>query len=263
MLTYNKEKRDGYMKLKDRVAIVTGSAQGIGKAYAMKLSQEGAKVVIADILDAKGVQQEIESKGGEALALQIDVSDEQSVKEMVLRAINQFGRIDILINNAAIFGTIVKRPFHEISAVEWDEVIRVNLKGTFLCCKAVYPQMKKQGKGKIINVSSTTFFSGVPYFLHYVTSKGGIVGFTRALAREVGHDGISVNAVAPGLTLSEAVCENPKYSSEYLKIAASGRCFKREEQPEDLLGTVVFLASDESDFITGQTIAVDGGAVFH
>lgn len=251
------------MKLKDRVAIVTGSAQGIGKAYAMKLSEEGAKVVIADILDAKGVQQEIERKGGEALALQIDVSDEASTKEMALKTIERFGRIDILINNAAIFGTIVKKPFHDLSASEWDDVIRVNLKGTFLCCKAVYPQMKKQGKGKIINVSSTTFFEGIPFFLHYVTSKGGMVGFTRALAREVGDDGICVNAVAPGLTVSEAVCEDPKYSREYLKRAASGRCFKRDEQPEDLLGTVVFLASDESDFITGQTIAVDGGAVFH
>jgi NAD(P)-dependent dehydrogenase (short-subunit alcohol dehydrogenase family) len=251
------------MRLKDRVAIVTGSAQGIGKAYAMELSEEGAKVVVADILDAKGVQQEIESRGSEALALQIDVSDEDSTKEMTLKTIERFGRIDILINNAAIFGTIVKKPFHELSALEWDDVIRVNLKGTFLCCKAVYPPMKKQGKGKIINVSSTTFFTGVPFFLHYVTSKGGIVGFTRALAREVGDDGICVNAVAPGLTLSEAVREDPNYSNEYLKIAASGRCFKRDEQPEDLLGTVVFLASDESDFITGQTITVDGGAVFH
>lgn len=251
------------MKLKDRVAIVTGSAQGIGKAYAMKLSEEGAKVVVADILDAKGVQQEIESRGSEALALQIDVSDEDSTKEMTLKTIERFGRIDILINNAAIFGTIVKKPFHELSALEWDDVIRVNLKGTFLCCKAVYPPMKKQGKGKIINVSSTTFFTGVPFFLHYVTSKGGIVGLTRALAREVGDDGICVNAVAPGLTLSEAVREDPNYSNEYLKTAASGRCFKRDEQPEDLLGTVVFLASDESDFITGQTIAVDGGGVFH
>ena len=251
------------MKLKDRVAIVTGAAQGIGRAYALRLAQEGAKVVMADILDAKGVQQEIEIKGGEALALQIDVSDEKSTTQMAQKTIERFEKIDILINNAAIFGTIVKKPFHEISPLEWDDVIGVNLKGTFLCCKAVYPHMKEQRKGKIINVSSTTFFEGIPFFLHYVTSKGGIIGFTRALAREVGDDGICVNAVAPGLTLSEAVFEDPKYSTEYLKRASSGRCFKRDEQPENLTGTIVFLASDDSDFITGQTIVVDGGATLH
>jgi NAD(P)-dependent dehydrogenase (short-subunit alcohol dehydrogenase family) len=251
------------MKLKDRVAIVTGAAQGIGRAYALRLALEGAKVVIADILDGSGVEQEIASKGGDALTFRIDVSDEESTTQMSSETVARFGKIDILINNAAIFGTIVKKPFHEISPLEWDEVIRVNLKGTFLCCKAVYAQMKEQGKGKIINVSSATFFEGIPFFLHYVTSKGGIIGLTRALAREVGDDGICVNAVAPGLTLSEAVCEDPKYSTEYLKRASSSRCFKRDEQPEDLLGTIVFLASDESDFITGQTIVVDGGATLH
>jgi len=251
------------MRLAKKVAIVTGGAQGLGKNFAMRLSEEGAKVIIADILSTGEIQKAIEEKGGEALGLHTDVSDEESTKKMVLKTMDQFGRIDILINNAAIFGDIVKKPFHEISVLEWDDVMRINLKGIFLCCKEVYPHMKSQGKGKIINVSSTTFYEGVPYFLHYVTSKGGVVGFTRALAREVGDDGICVNAIAPGLTLSDAVMENPLNSSEYLKLAASGRCFKRDQQPEDLLGTIVLLASDESDFITGQTIAVDGGSVLH
>jgi len=251
------------MTLKDKVAIITGGARGLGKAYALRLAEEGAAVVIVDVLDAGPVENEIEKKGGAALALRVDVSDEQSTTEMARKTVERFGRIDILINNAAVFAHLGKKSFFEISAEEWDEVIRINLKGTFLCCKAVYPQMKKQGKGKIINISSSTFFAGVPYFIHYVTSKGGIVGFTRALAREVGDDGICVNAVAPGLTVSEAVRGNPMYPEDYLRIAASGRCFKRDEKPEDLTGTILFLASDDSDFITGQTIAVDGGAVFH
>jgi NAD(P)-dependent dehydrogenase (short-subunit alcohol dehydrogenase family) len=251
------------MKLKDRVAIVTGGARGIGKTYALRLCEEGAKVVIADILDAKVVKQAIEKKGGEALVLYTDVSEEESTKEMARRTIERFGKIDILINNAAMFVSIVKKPFYEISAPEWDDVIRVNLKGTFLCCKAVYPHMKKQGKGKIINVSSGTFFKGSTNFIHYVSSKGGIVAFTRALAREVGDDGICVNAIAPGYTLSEAIANKPIISEESVRTIVSSRCFKRDELPEDLTGTIVFLASDDSDFITGQTIVVDGGSVLH
>lgn len=251
------------MKLKGKVAIITGGARGLGKAYALRLVDEGASVVVVDVLDAGPVQKEIERKGGAALALHTDVSDEASTKEMARKTIERFGRIDILVNNAAVFANLGKKSFMEISGNEWDEVIRINLKGTFLCCKAVYPQMKKQGKGKIINISSSTFLAGVPYFIHYVTSKGGVVGFTRALAREVGQDGICVNAVAPGLTVSEAVRGNPMYPDDYLKIAASSRAFKRDELPEDLTGTIVFLASEDSDFITGQTLAVEGGGVFH
>ncbi len=251
------------MKLTGKVAIITGGARGLGKAYALRLAEEGAAVVLADVLDAIPVQEEIEKKGGAALALHTDVTDEANTQEMARKTIERFGRIDVLINNAAVFAHLGKKSFMDISAEEWDEVIRINLKGTFLCCKAVYPQMKKQGKGKIINISSSTFFAGVPYFIHYVTTKGGIVGFTRALAREVGDDGIRVNAVAPGLTVSEAVRGNPMYPEDYLKISASGRCLKRVELPEDLTGTIVFLASDDSDFITGQTLAVDGGSIFH
>jgi NAD(P)-dependent dehydrogenase (short-subunit alcohol dehydrogenase family) len=256
-------KKGDSMRLDGRVAIVTGAAQGIGRAYAVRLAQEGAKVVVADILEGSGVQQEIASKGAEALALLIDVSDEQSTKEMAENTVKRFGRIDILINNAAIFATIKTKPFFQISAQEWDDVIRVNLKGTFLCCKAVYPQMKKQGKGKIINVSSGVFFKGLPLFLHYVASKGGIIALTRALAREVGDDGICVNAIAPGYTLSDAMKEKSIHDEEFINAVVGSRCFKRHELPEDLTGTMVFLASDESDFITGQTIVVDGGSVLH
>lgn len=251
------------MRLKDKIAIITGGAQGLGKAYAKRLSEEGAKVVIADILDGKALQQEIEERGGEALALYTDVSDEQSVEEMVTKTTERFGRIDILINNAAVFANIKLKPFFELSAQEWDQLMQVNLKGTFLCCKAVYPQMKKQGSGKIINVSSGTFFKGMPYFIHYVTSKGGIIAFSRALAREVGDNGISVNVIAPGYTLSDTLLETPMLDEKMNTAMLGTRCFKRDELPEDLTGTIVFLASDESDFITGQTIVVDGGSVLH
>jgi NAD(P)-dependent dehydrogenase (short-subunit alcohol dehydrogenase family) len=251
------------VRLKGRVAIVTGGARGLGKDYALRLSEEGARIVVADILDATNAAHEIEKRGGEVMALRTDVADEQSVNDMVHKTIEGFGRIDILVNNAAIFADVVKRPFHEMLVEEWDRMMGVNLRGTFLCCKAVYPQMKKQGKGKIINVSSGTVFSGNPYLIHYVTSKGGVIAFTRVLAREVGNDGICVNAVAPGFTISEAIRENPTFPEQTRTMVAGTRCFKRDEQSEDVTGTVLFLASDDSDFITGQTIVVDGGAVFH
>jgi NAD(P)-dependent dehydrogenase (short-subunit alcohol dehydrogenase family) len=251
------------VRLKGRVAIVTGGARGLGKDYALRLSEEGGRIVVADILDATNVAHEIEKRGGEVMALRTDVADEQSVNDMVHKTIEGFGRIDILVNNAAIFADVVKRPFHEMLVEEWDRMMGVNLRGTFLCCKAVYPQMKKQGKGKIINVSSGTVFSGNPYLIHYVTSKGGVIAFTRVLAREVGNDGICVNAVAPGFTISEAIRENPTFPEQTRTMVAGTRCFKRDEQSEDVTGTVLFLASDDSDFITGQTIVVDGGAVFH
>ena len=251
------------MRLKEKVAIITGAARGIGKACALRFAEAGARIVVADVIDGTGARDEIVKKGGEAIAIATDVADEQSTMEMARTTIEHFGRIDILINNAGVFANLGKKPFYEISSAEWDMVLGVNLRGMFHCCKAVHPQMKKQGKGKIINITSSTFFQGVPYFLHYVSSKGGVIALTRALAREVGDDGIAVNAIAPGLTASEAVRENPMYPEEYLRISAGGRCFKRPEVPEDLTGTALFLASDESDFITGQTIVVDGGAIFH
>ena len=251
------------MRLKDKVAIVTGGAQGIGKAYALRLSKEGAKVVLADILDASALKAEIEAGGGEALALPTDVSDEKSTAAMAAETLSHFGRIDILINNAAIFSALETKPFFEITAREWDDVMRVNLKGVFLCSKAVYPQMKKQHNGKIINIASGVFFKGLPLFLHYVASKGGVVGLTRALAREVGDDRICVNAIAPGYTVTQVMAAASIHDEAYIDAVVGSRSFKRRETPEDILGTLVFLASDESDFITGQTIVVDGGSVMH
>lgn len=251
------------MRLRGKVGIVTGAAQGLGKVFALRLAEEGVKVVIADITDGKGVEHAILKKGGEALALHTDVSDENSTNEMAAATIDRFRRIDILINNAAIFSSIARRHFYEVPGDEWDNVMRVNLKGPFLCCKAVYPYMKKNGNGKIINISSGTFFEGLPNFIHYVTSKGGIVGFTRAMAREVGDDGICVNAIAPGYTVTEVQEERVKKNEEWAQLMFNGRCFRRHERPVDLLGAIVFLCSDESDFITGQTIVVDGGKVLH
>jgi NAD(P)-dependent dehydrogenase (short-subunit alcohol dehydrogenase family) len=248
------------MRLKDKVAIVTGGAQGIGKAYVMRLAQEGAKVVIADIQEGKDVEKAVADMGGQALALHADVADEGSTREMAERTVRRFGRIDILINNAAYFSTIVKKPFHEIGAAEWDAVIAVNLKGTFLCSKAVFPQMKAQGKGKIVNVASGTFYKGSPRFLHYVTTKGGVIALTRALAREVGDFGICVNAIAPGYTETEFLKQKPQDGEEVRNVNVMSRCIKRPETPEDLTGTIVFLASEDSDFLTGQTIVVDGGS---
>lgn len=252
------------MRLKDRVAIVTGGALGIGRAYALRLVEEGAKVAIADIAYEAAVTtaKEIENRGGTALAIRTDVADEASVGDMVRQTAERFGRIDILINNAALFvGLFPRKPFTEITVEEWDRAMAVNIKGLFLCAKAVFPHMKAQGQGKIINISSSTFWTGTQDFLHYVTSKGAVIAFTRQLAREVGDYGINVNAITPGLTESEGAAT--VYTPERFDTAASGRCIKRRERPEDLVGTVVFLASDDSDFITGQTINVDGGYAFH
>ena len=251
------------MRLKDKVAIITGAARGLGRAYALRLAKEGAKVVVADILDGKETIEAVKVQGGEALYVSTDVTSEESTQEMARQVIERFGRIDILVNNAALFADLIKRPFWEIPATEWDKVMAVNLKGPFLCAKAVYPQMKKQGKGKIINVASGTFYKGLPNFLHYVVSKGGNVAITRSMAREVGDAGINVNTIAPGYTETEFLKENPQDPADVIKMASAARCIKRPETPDDLTGTVVFLSSDDSDFITGQTIIVDGGSALN
>jgi 3-oxoacyl-[acyl-carrier protein] reductase len=252
------------MRLKDRVAIVTGSGQGIGRAFAAALASEGAKVVVAD-LDGPGAEAtaaDIRSQGGEAIAVAVDVSDEQQCLAMAEAAVREWGRIDILVNNAAVFtSAFPKKAFTEISVDEWDRLMAVNVRGPWLCAKACFPAMKSQGKGKIINMGSSTFFSGAKDFLHYVTSKGAMIGFTRQLAREVGDYNICVNALSPGLTSSEGV--QRLYPAESLGMFANRRCLKREEVPEDLVGACIFLASDESDFLTGQTLIVDGGEVFN
>jgi 3-oxoacyl-[acyl-carrier protein] reductase len=252
-------------RLEGRVAIVTGGGHGIGKAYASRLASEGAKIVIAEIDEkaARAVAEELNAAGHEALAIRTDVSDPASVEKMAAAAIERFGRIDVLVNNAAIFATVPmsRSPFNEITIDEWDRMMSVNLKGTWLASCAVIPQMRKQGYGKIINISSGTALKGSPSRIHYVTSKAGILGFTKTLANEVGKDNICVNCVAPGSTLSE---ENPDEGILKMRsVAASQRALKRVQNPDDLTGAIVFFASADSDFITGQTLVVDGGSCLH
>jgi NAD(P)-dependent dehydrogenase (short-subunit alcohol dehydrogenase family) len=247
------------MRLGGKVAIVTGGARHIGAAYSRRLAAEGAAVVIADVLEGEGVAKEITAAGGKAIALKVDVSREEDTTRMAAEAVQAFGRIDILVNNAAIFINIERHPFYEISVEEWDRVSAVNIKGPFLCAKAVFTQMKQQRSGKIINISSSTVFAGTPLFLHYVASKAALVGMTRALAREVGEYGICVNAIAPGLVQHEGQTAPKEFTVFQLKA----RSLKRLETPEDLLGVLVYLASPDSDFVTGQTLLVDGGSIFH
>jgi len=249
------------MRLADKVVIVTGGSIGIGHAYSLGLAAEGARVVVADIADPQPTVKEIEARGGQALGVSGDVSREEDTLDLATKTLQRFGRIDVLVNNAALYGTLERRPFMEIPVEEWDRVMAVNLRGLFLCARAVFPAMKAQGKGKIINIASSTFFKGVPNYIHYTTSKGGVVGFTRSLARELGDVGIRVNAIAPGFTLSGENEKNMPEEGKQTNIRM--RMLKRAQVPDDLVGTLVFLASDDSDFITGQTIAVDGGSVVH
>ena len=248
------------MRLKDKVAIVTGAAQGIGAAYAQGLAREGAAVAVVDILDPTPVVKQIVGADGKALALRIDVSDENQTKEMARRVAETYGRIDILINNAAVYGMIVRKPFEEITVEEWDKLYAVNVRGIFLCVKAVAPHMKAQRSGKIINASSSTFFKGNEDFLHYVSSKGAVVAMTRSLARELGEYNINVNAIAPGQTLSEA---NLKRGDQVDANSLRIRLLKKRLYPEDLVGTIIYLSSADSDMMTGQVLLVDGGTAFH
>jgi NAD(P)-dependent dehydrogenase (short-subunit alcohol dehydrogenase family) len=250
-------------KLEGRVAIITGAAQGIGAAYAKKFAEEGAKVAICDILDCTNVVNTIKQQGGEAIGLRCDVSDERQNQDLVAKTVAAFGKVDIMVPNAALFARIERKSFLDIPVEEWDRLMAVNVRGVMLSIRAVVPEMKKRKYGKIVNISSGTIHMGVPYFLHYVTSKGAVDAMTRALARELGDDGIRVNSIAPGLTMSEAIEEQRDKLKFNVDMSLKGRAFKRDELPEDLVGTVVFLASPASDFITGQTILVDGGLVMH
>lgn len=249
------------MRLKDKVAIITGSAQGMGKAFAIRFAREGAKVTICDILDCKPAAQEIEALGGEVLALQTDVTSKVDTIKMAKETAERFGKIDILINNAAIFGGISMKPFEEIPTDEWEKIISVNLKGIFLASQAVVPYMKKQGKGKIVNISSGVAFSGLPLFLHYTTSKGGVVSLTRGLARELGEFNINVNAVAPGMVWTEAT--QAMVPEDFAKLNTDKQCIRKIVQADDVASAVLFFSSDESDLIAGQTLMVNGGEVLH
>ncbi len=250
-------------RLVGRVAIVTGGAQGIGAAYAKGMAAEGARVVIADLLDGTNVVNIIKQQGGEAIDVPTDVSDEAACDNMVAETVKAFGRLDILVNNAAVFTSIERSNFDDIAVDEWDRVMAVNIRGTWLTAKAAIPEMRKNGYGKIINISSGRAFKGSTHFLHYDASKGAVVAITRSLAREVGGDGICVNCIAPGATMSENVRARNLTKGVTPTATMMTRALKREEVPEDLVGACVFLASADSDFMTGQTMVVDGGSAMH
>jgi 3-oxoacyl-[acyl-carrier protein] reductase len=253
------------VRLKDKVAIITGAGRGIGRAYALRFVDEGAKVVIAEIIleNAQKVVTEIEAKGGEALAIHTDVTEEASPQEMARKTVERFGKIDILMNNAAFFFGIGSKSWDAWTVDEWKKSFAINVVGSWLCMKAVVPHMIPQRKGKIINISTTTYDLGFQAMLPYTCTKGAVVGLTRTMARALGRYNINVNCIAPGYTTSEATLQMPGRIPEAEEAMIRGRALRRPELPADLVGTAVFLASEDSDFVTGQTLIVDGGEAMH
>jgi NAD(P)-dependent dehydrogenase (short-subunit alcohol dehydrogenase family) len=237
-------------RLDGRVAVVTGGAQGIGRAVADGLRSAGAQVVIADLNPPEA-------------GIRADVADEGDVQRMIDETVERHGRLDILVNNAGLYASLAMRPFTEIPLEEWRQVMDVNVASMFLTCRAAVPVMRRQGGGKIVNISSGTPFRGVAFLLHYVTSKGAIVAFTRALAKELGTDGIHVNCVAPGFTMTEGVQAHPEVVEQLRDVSIAARAIQRDQVPEDVVGAVVFLCTPAADFITGQTMVIDGGQYFH
>jgi NAD(P)-dependent dehydrogenase (short-subunit alcohol dehydrogenase family) len=248
-------------RLDGRVVIVTGGARGIGKVYSQGLAREGASVVIADITDGNELAEEIRSAHGasRAIAVTFDVSKEADVRQLVADTFTRFGKIDVLVNNAAIFSALQPTEPWEIDVELWDRVMAVNVRGPFLMVKHVSPLMIKAGYGKIINIASGTAYRGIPHMAHYVTSKGAMLGFTRALARDLGKHGIRVNTLAPGLIMSDSIVANTEHIDEMRDAIIAARSIKRDGYPEDLIGALLFLSSAESDFVAGQTLAVCGG----
>ena len=249
-------------KLDGKVAIVTGAGRGIGVEYAKVLAEEGAMVTVSDIVDPTTTVNIIKQAGGEAMGIECDVTKPDQIESMVSKTVEAYGKLDIMVTNAALFADLQQKSFLEIDEAEWDRVMQVNTRGVFSCVKAAVPEMKKNGYGKIVNIASGTVFKGTPMLLHYVSSKGAQVAFTTAQAREEGDHGITVNCIAPGLTMSGKVIDDDQWIAVKDGNTAS-RAIKREQVPEDLIGTLVFFASSDSDFITGQTLVVDGGSAMH
>jgi NAD(P)-dependent dehydrogenase (short-subunit alcohol dehydrogenase family) len=247
------------VKLEGKVAVVTGGAQGIGHAIATGLAEEGARIVIADL---KGAD---EAAAGfpDGVGITADVSSEEDVERLAAEAVERCGGVDVLVNNAGLYASLAMRPFGEIPLEEWRRVMDVNVASMFLMCRALVPRMRERGGGAIVNISSGTPFRGVPFLLHYVTSKGAIVAFTRALAKELGQEGIRVNCVAPGFTMSAGVEANPEVVEKLRDVSVAARTIQRDQVPEDVAGAVVFLAGPDAAFVTGQTMVIDGGQYFH
>jgi 3-oxoacyl-[acyl-carrier protein] reductase len=248
-------------RLENKVAIVTGGGRGLGKVYCLRMAEEGAKVVVADILEreAEETVSEIKAKGGTAMAVKADVTSESSTQHMAEETIKKFGRIDILVNNAGYYYGMGRKMFHEVSLEEWDKAMLVNAKGVWLCCKAVFPQMKEQGKGKIINVSTEAVFAPTKGFIHYTASKAAVIGITRVLAGELGQYGICVNVIVPGVVDTEAT----RTYMTIEKFDVSSVPLGRVELPEDVVGSVILFASDDSDFVSGQSLLIDGARRVH
>ena len=250
--------------LRGRVVVITGGGKGIGKVYSDEFARAGASVVAADIDDvaANAVAAQITERGDKAIGVRVDIADAASCEAMAQTALDRYGTIDVLVNNAALMSALPRRSWMEIPPEEWDAVMAVNLRGMFLCCRAVFPTMQQRNYGKMVNISSSRIWEGSPNRLHYTTSKAGVIGFTRALAREVGEFGVTVNAVTPGFTLSETQLQSS--DSSYLNQRSyAEQAIKRAQVPNDLVGAVMFLASQASDFISGQTLNVDGGKSMH
>ncbi len=248
--------------MQGRIAVVTGGARGIGRAIVDRFAAEGATVVIGDLTDPGEVGAGIGSAGHREW-VPLDVTDEASVFEFAQSVEAGHGGVDVLVNNAGIYSSLEPKPFEELEVEDWRALFDVNVVGQFLACKAVVPAMKSQGGGRIINISSGTPFKGVPFMLHYVASKGAINAMTKALAKELGGAGILVNGVAPGFTLSDGVRANPVQLEKLQEISLQARVLARDQQPDDIVGAVTFLASEDAAFMTGQTLVVDGGAYFH
>lgn len=247
----------------DPVIIVTGAATGIGQAVAIHLAQQGARVVIADLHEAPAAAAALCDMGLQAEGFAVDVSDETQVEALAAQVLGRHGRIDVLVNNAGIYSSLAPKPFEALTVADWQRVLAVNVVGVFLMCRAVAPAMRQAGAGSIINISSGVAFKGNPLMAHYVASKGAVVSLTRALATELGKDGVRVNSVAPGFTLSESVQRNAALVRGVKEPSLRNRVLARDMMPDDLVGAVAFFASPASAFITGQTLVVDGGAYYH